>query len=178
MNPRPVLVALLLFLAFAVAFSPDAAVGEGVFWHHDLRHHHFAWRAWAAEVWASGEVPWWAPGAGNGFPLLAEGEGGLLYVPTMLLFVLLPDGLALNEYKTKRALEMLNALGVAGKSVLFVTAAPQPQLERSVGNLPGVDVIRAEGLNVYDVLRHERLVIAKEAVAALAQRLGQAGVEA
>jgi large subunit ribosomal protein L4 len=54
-----------------------------------------------------------------------------------------------------------------------VTASAQPQLERSVANLPGVDVIRAEGLNVYDVLRHERLVIAKDAVAALAQRLGK-----
>lgn len=85
------------------------------------------------------------------------------------------DGLALSEYKTKRALEMLSALGVAGKSVLVVTANAQPQLERSVGNLPGVDVIRAEGLNVYDVLRHERLVIAKDAVTALAQRLNKDG---
>jgi large subunit ribosomal protein L4 len=88
------------------------------------------------------------------------------------------DGLALSEYKTKRAVEMLDALGVAGKSVLLVTASAQPQLERSIGNLPGVDVIRAEGLNVYDVLRHERLVIAKDAVVALAQRLHKDGGDA
>jgi large subunit ribosomal protein L4 len=88
------------------------------------------------------------------------------------------DGLALSEYKTKRGVEMLGALGVAGKSVLVVTASPQPQLERSLGNLPGVDVIRAEGLNVYDVLRHERLVIARDAVAALAQRLNKNGGDA
>jgi large subunit ribosomal protein L4 len=85
------------------------------------------------------------------------------------------DGLALREFKTKRALEMLNAIGVSGKSVLIVTADAQPQLERSVANLPGVDVIRAEGLNVYDVLRHERLVVAKDAVAALTQRLNKEG---
>jgi large subunit ribosomal protein L4 len=85
------------------------------------------------------------------------------------------DGLALGEYKTKRALALLNALGVAGKSVLIVTAAAEPHLERSVANVPGVDVIRAEGLNVYDVLRHERLVIAKDAVAALSQRLHKEG---
>jgi large subunit ribosomal protein L4 len=85
------------------------------------------------------------------------------------------DGLALAEYKTKRALALLDALGVAGKSVLVVTAGAQPQLERSVANLPGVDVIRAEGLNVYDVLRHEKLVIAKDAVAALEQRLAKQG---
>ncbi|MES2640391.1 MAG: hypothetical protein V4850_12940 [Myxococcota bacterium] len=93
---RPALVALALFVVFAILFAPDAATGSGVFWHHDFRHHHYPWRAWAAGVWASGEVPWWAAGAGNGFPLLAEGEGGFLYPPTMLLFVLLPDALALN----------------------------------------------------------------------------------
>jgi large subunit ribosomal protein L4 len=89
--------------------------------------------------------------------------------------LVIADGLALSQYKTKLAVEMLGKLGVAGKSVLVVTASAQPQLERSLGNLPGVDVIRAEGLNVYDVLRHERLVIAKDAVAALAQRLNKEG---
>lgn len=96
MNVRATLGALALFVVFAVLFAPDAATGSGVFWHHDLRHHHYPWRAWAAGVWATGQVPWWASGAGNGFPLLAEGEGGFLYPPTMLLFALLPDGLALN----------------------------------------------------------------------------------
>ena len=85
------------------------------------------------------------------------------------------EDLALTECKTKRAVAMLDALGVGGKSVLLVTAGPQPQLERSVANLHGVDSIRAEGLNVYDVLRHERLVIAKDAVASLAQRLHDGG---
>jgi large subunit ribosomal protein L4 len=89
--------------------------------------------------------------------------------------LLVADGLALSEYKTKRAVELLSALGMAGKSVLIVTASPQPQLERSVANLVGVDVIRAEGLNVYDVLRHERLVVARDAVAALSQRLSKQG---
>ncbi|MDP2311135.1 MAG: hypothetical protein Q8P18_34260 [Pseudomonadota bacterium] len=96
MKVRPVFGALILFVVFAVLFAPDAATGSGVFWHHDFRHHHYPWRAWAAGVWATGQVPWWAAGAGNGFPLLAEGEGGFLYPPTMLLFTLLPDGLALD----------------------------------------------------------------------------------
>lgn len=93
---RDLLVALLVFLGIAVLFAPDAALGDGVFWHHDFKHHAWAWRAWAAERWTAGEIPWWAPGAANGFPLLAEGEGGFFYPPTMLLFVALPDGLALN----------------------------------------------------------------------------------
>jgi large subunit ribosomal protein L4 len=92
--------------------------------------------------------------------------------------LIVADGLALGEFKTKRALELLGTLGVAGKSVLIVTSQSHPGLEGSVRNLRGVDVIRAEGLNVYDVLRHERLVIAKDALPALAQRFRAAGEEA
>ncbi|MSQ00413.1 MAG: hypothetical protein EXR71_00800 [Myxococcales bacterium] len=96
MNRREWLGVLALYLVLAVVLAPSAAVGEGVFGYHDFRHHHLPWRSWAAARWALGELPLWASGAGNGFPLLAEGEGGFLYPPTMLLFVLLPDGLALN----------------------------------------------------------------------------------
>ncbi len=88
--------------------------------------------------------------------------------------LLVADGLALTEYKTKHALEIIEKLGLAGGSVLIVTAGREEKLEGSVRNLPGVDVIRAEGLNVYDVLRHRRLVIAKDAVAALEKRLKSA----
>lgn len=93
---RDAVIALVCFLLIAVAFAPDAALGQGVFWHHDFKHHAWAWRAWAAGRWAVGEVPWWSAGAANGFPLLAEGEGGFFYPPTMLLFLAFPDGLALN----------------------------------------------------------------------------------
>ena len=85
--------------------------------------------------------------------------------------LIVADGLSMGAYKTKQALELLAALKLQDHSVLIVTAGREPQLEGSVRNLPGVDVIRVEGLNVYDVLRHERLVLAKDAVAALEQRL-------
>lgn len=94
--PRGALAAVVAYVLVAVALAPGAAFGLGVFGYHDLRHHHLPWRAWAAARWLAGEVPWWASGAGNGFPLLAEGEGGFLYPPTMALFMALPDGLALN----------------------------------------------------------------------------------
>ena len=45
-------------------------------------------------------------------------------------------------------------------------------LERSARNLRGVSVVRSAGLNVYDVLRHPKLVATKDAVAAIEQRLG------
>lgn len=84
------------------------------------------------------------------------------------------EGLALDEFKTRRVVEMLEGLGLAGQSVLIVIAAEAKHLEVSARNLPGVSVIRAAGLNVYDVLRHTRLVITKEALDAVGARLGQA----
>jgi large subunit ribosomal protein L4 len=92
------------------------------------------------------------------------GEGALLVV----------DDLAIGEFKTKRVREILEHLGLGGASVLFVIADADPHFEKSAGNLPGVAVVRAAGLNVYDVLRHEKLVLTREAVAAVEARLGAA----
>ena len=86
--------------------------------------------------------------------------------------VVIADGLSLDEFKTKRVIEMLGALGVDGASTLVVIDGPELQLEVSARNLPKVSVLRVEGLNVYDVLRHEKLVIAKTALDTIAGRLG------
>ncbi len=110
MTRRELLAAFLLFVAVAIAFAPDAATGSGVFWYHDLRHHHYPWRVWAAEQWRHGVVPWWSSQTANGYPLLAEGEGGFVYPPTMLLFALLPSGLAMDW--TILGHEVLAAMGV------------------------------------------------------------------
>ena len=84
------------------------------------------------------------------------------------------EGLALDEFKTRRVVEMLEGLGLAGQTVLIVIAAAAPHLEVSARNLPGISVIRVAGLNVYDVLRHSRLVIAKDALEVVGARLGEA----
>ena len=80
------------------------------------------------------------------------------------------DRIALPEAKTKRLVEMLGALGLE-KSVLIVIAGRDDSLERAARNLPGVKVLRSEGLNVADVLRHKTLVLTQDAVAALAERV-------
>jgi large subunit ribosomal protein L4 len=82
------------------------------------------------------------------------------------------EGLALDEFKTRRVVALLEGLGLAGKSVLIVVAGPQPQLERSARNLPGVSVLRVAGLNVYDVLRHAQLLIERDALPAIGARFG------
>ena len=55
--------------------------------------------------------------------------------------------------------------------VLIVIAEKDEFVERSARNIPGVAVLRAAGLNVYDVLRHRNLLLTKEAVGAIETRL-------
>ena len=88
-------------------------------------------------------------------------EGALLVV----------DSLQLEAIKTRRMAEVLQGLGLGGHGVLIVLEAPNPNVERSARNLPGVGVLRAEGLNVYDVLRHPRLLMTRAALAAISGRL-------
>ena len=80
------------------------------------------------------------------------------------------DRIELPEAKTKRVIEMLGALGLE-KSVLIVTSGENQALERAARNLPGVRVLRTEGVNVVDVLKHKNLLLTREAVDALAQRV-------
>jgi large subunit ribosomal protein L4 len=88
------------------------------------------------------------------------------------------DEVGLAEYKTKRVAKLLNDLSLADAPVLIVVAAEDPFLERSARNLPNVSVLRVAGLNVYDVLRHRRLLLTKAAVAAIGERLGSQRAEA
>jgi len=82
------------------------------------------------------------------------------------------EEIKLPEAKTKRVAAMLSALGLEG-TVLIVESGVNGDLERAARNLPRVKVLRTEGVNVYDVLRHQHLLITRNAVAALAERLAK-----
>jgi large subunit ribosomal protein L4 len=84
----------------------------------------------------------------------------------------LVDQIDLSEGKTKRVVEMLAALGLVG-TTLIVTAGKDEMLERGARNLNGVRVLRAEGVNVVDVLKHKNLLLTKAAMQALAERVGR-----
>ena len=87
------------------------------------------------------------------------------------------ESFELEEYSTRRMVEILTALGVMEDSLLIVLEARDIHVERSARNLPRVNVIRAEGLNVYDVLRHRRILFVREAALSVQRRLGAAGEE-
>ncbi|MAE93184.1 MAG: 50S ribosomal protein L4 [Deltaproteobacteria bacterium] len=80
------------------------------------------------------------------------------------------DAFETGEYKTRKVAEALGSLGLAETSVLIVIPEADPFLERSAANLRGVGVLRAAGLNVHDVLRHEKLVIVQGALDAIHAR--------
>jgi len=65
-------------------------------------------------------------------------------------------------------------VGVADRSVLIVIADADETVERASRNLPWAKVIRAGGLNVYDVLRHAQLLFTRPGLEAVQERLGGA----
>jgi len=83
------------------------------------------------------------------------------------------DEFAMEEFRTRRVSEVLDALGLAGESVLIVVAEADHHLEVSSRNLDRVATLRVAGLNVYDVLRHSKLLLTKAAVDALDLRLSE-----
>ena len=84
------------------------------------------------------------------------------------------DELALEDGKTRELVARLQALGVGERSVLIVIADADEKIERASRNLARADVIRAPGLNVYDVLRHSQLLLTQGALELVQQRLGDA----
>jgi large subunit ribosomal protein L4 len=79
------------------------------------------------------------------------------------------DRFELGEIKTKAFVNVVKALNL--KSALIITEAPNENLERSSRNVPAVKVLRSEGLNVYDVLKYDTLVLLQPAIKSIEGRL-------
>lgn len=82
------------------------------------------------------------------------------------------DKIELDVPKTKLFVETVKALGFESAKTLFVTPEKDEALLRSSRNLYNVMVLPTEGLNVYDLLRFDRLVLLQDAVAKIHERLG------
>lgn len=82
------------------------------------------------------------------------------------------DKIELAEPKTKLFLEPVKALGLEDKKALFVTSEKDEMLRRSSRNLYKVLVLPVDGLNVYDLLRFEKIVLLREAIPRICERLG------
>jgi large subunit ribosomal protein L4 len=86
--------------------------------------------------------------------------------------IIVLDQLTMERPKTKEFATILNNLKVDRKA-LVVAAAYDDNIALSARNIPGVKFVAAEGINVYDVLAHDKLIMTKEAVAKVEEVLAQ-----
>jgi large subunit ribosomal protein L4 len=82
--------------------------------------------------------------------------------------LLVVDEFKLSEIKTKTFQKMINTLDM---DQLLIVDDANKNLELSGRNIPHVKILRTEGLNVYDVVRHEWVIITKRAAKAVEARL-------
>ena len=78
------------------------------------------------------------------------------------------EDLAMEEIRTRELVGYLGALNVAGR-VLVVAPARDQRLTLSARNLPGVEVILADSLNVVDVLNADVLLTEQPALTTLSE---------
>ncbi len=78
-----------------------------------------------------------------------------------------------EQPKTKQAVEFLKQLGLADKKVLVVIPEKDENVQKSFRNLPNAVVLPAEGLNVYDVLWANHVVITESALKKIEERLAK-----
>ncbi len=79
--------------------------------------------------------------------------------------LILLDDFPLEGFKTRQVLEVLRRFQV--EDAVIVTDDRRTFLERSAENLPNVKVLRKEGLNVYDILSHDYLILLRQAISGL-----------
>ncbi len=89
--------------------------------------------------------------------------------------LLVVDSFELAEVKTKVLAGILKTFDV--RKVLLVDGRANSNLKLSVRNLPKSQFLPPEGLNVYDILHHDHLILSKDAVRELELRLGSPGAQ-
>ena len=83
--------------------------------------------------------------------------------------LLVVDRFELGEVKTKKLVEALDTLK-ADRKTLVVDSHENENLRLSIRNCTEHQFLPPEGLNVYDLLRHDTLILSKEAAKALEAR--------
>ncbi|ALC87326.1 MULTISPECIES: 50S ribosomal protein L4 [Bacillaceae] len=81
------------------------------------------------------------------------------------------EGLAFDAPKTKEFVKVLSNLSI-DKKALFVTADLDENVALAARNIPGITVVSATGINVLDLVGHEKLVMTKAAVEKVEEVLG------
>lgn len=85
--------------------------------------------------------------------------------------LLVLDAIQMDAPKTKEFTKLMDNLNLS-KKVLFVIDGEDTNVELSARNIPGVTVIKPEGLNVLDILGHGKVVFTQKAVEKTEEVLG------
>ena len=80
------------------------------------------------------------------------------------------DSLNIESPRTKDAIALMDSMGLPAKT-LFLVPEKNNNLQLAVRNLPRADVLLVDGLNVFDLLVHERIVCTPEAIKKIEARL-------
>lgn len=79
------------------------------------------------------------------------------------------DSIELKNGKTKDALKMFGKFDISN-ALIIDGATVNENFGRAAGNVPNIDVLPVQGINVYDILRREKLVLTRAAMTALEER--------
>jgi large subunit ribosomal protein L4 len=88
------------------------------------------------------------------------------------------DAWALESHKTKLFRQALSRLDDAARTTLLVAAEGNRNLELASRNLEGVKLVAPAALQPYDLLRHEKLILSKDAAERLSRSLVPRGAVA
>jgi len=80
------------------------------------------------------------------------------------------DSLELKDAKTKALVATFGKNGWSGKVLVIDGESVNDGFSKAARNIPGVNVMPAMGANVYDILKHDTLVLTKDAVEKLEAR--------
>ena len=80
------------------------------------------------------------------------------------------DSIILDQPKTKDAAAILKKLSLPSKT-LFIISEKNRNFQLAVRNLPHANVLLVDGLNVFDLLKHEKIVCTKDALQKIEERL-------
>ncbi|BBB91360.1 MAG TPA: 50S ribosomal protein L4 [Methylomusa anaerophila] len=85
--------------------------------------------------------------------------------------LLVVEDINFAEPKTKNVVKMLDGFQAQDDKALIITAEANENVEKSSRNIPGVKTINSLGLNVYDLLHHNKVLVTKDAVAKIEEVL-------
>ena len=116
-----------------------------------------------AEVRGGGRKPWRQKGTGRARQGSIRAPQSVLSSKVLENTLTVVDKIAFDEIKTKNMVTALNNLKVEGKTLIMLPEKNE-NVQKSARNIEGVKTILVNTINVYDLLKYNKLVVTLDAV--------------